>query len=126
MMKQPLILNATNSTPQIRLDSNNGLLQFKGRSTPEHPAEYYATVNDWIEKYLHQPNKSTTIELYFEYFNTSSSKCLLELLRKLAVLAQAGKDIRFVWFHEVGDDDMRETGKDFQEILKVSFDIIAI
>ena len=123
---EPFILNATNSTPQIRLDGQQGILQFRGRSTPEHPAEYYAKVNEWVDNYLREPVDTTTVELYFEYFNTSSSKCLLELLRKLTGLSQFGKNIRFVWFYEVGDDDMQEAGKDFQEILKISFDITPI
>jgi hypothetical protein len=125
-MIQLLILNATHNTPQVKLDGKAGLLQFKGRSTPEHPAEYYTTVNQWVDNYLQQPEDTTTVELHFEYFNTTSSKCLLELLRKLAVLMKLGKNIQLRWFYEAGDDDMQEAGKDFQDILKVPFDIIAI
>jgi len=47
----------------------------------------------------------------FEYFNTSSSKCLYDILKQIAGLKVAGSEVEINWFYEDYDDDMRETGK---------------
>lgn len=119
-----LVIQATKNTPHIHLDPASGVLELRGRSTPEHPTEYYSQINRWIDNYLQQPNNKTVVRLFFEYFNTSSSKCLLELMKRLSVLQQAGKDVSFQWIHETEDDDMREAGADFRDLIKAPFEII--
>jgi hypothetical protein len=120
-----LVLPATKNTPHVCLDASSGVFELRGRSTPENPSEYYAQINRWVDTYLQQPSDSTIVRLFFEYFNTSSSKCLLELMKRLTALQQGGKKISFQWIYEHEDDDMREAGADFKDILKAPFEIIA-
>jgi len=120
----PLVLPATKNTPHVYLDALSGVFEIRGRSTPENPSEYYAQINRWMDGYLQQPNDNTVVRLFFEYFNTSSSKCILELMKRLTALQQGGKKISFEWIHEQEDDDMRDAGADFKDILKAPFEII--
>jgi hypothetical protein len=120
-----LVLPATQNTPHVHFDPASGLFELRGRSTPEHPSEYYSQLNRWVDSYLQRPNDKTVVRLFFEYFNTSSSKCLLELMKRLATLQQGGRKISFEWLHELEDDDMKEAGADFRDLLKAPFEIIA-
>lgn len=117
----PLIIPATNTTPYVNFDASSGDFKISGRSTPEHPSEYYAQVNTWVDKYVHAPGGETHISIYFEYFNTSSSKCILEILKKLSSLRASGSHVAIEWFYEKEDEDMKDAGLDFSEILKVPF-----
>lgn len=70
--------------------------------------------------------KSLTANFAFEYFNTSSSKCLFDILKRLAQFEQSGMSICVNWFYEEDDEDMRETGEDYEDVLGLSFNYIEI
>lgn len=122
---EPLILTATATTPSVNFDSQTGSLEIHGRSTPENPIAYYTRMIQWVEKYAENPSQETMVRVYFEYFNTSSSKCLLELMKKIKNIQTEGNKVRWIWMYEEGDDDMKEAGSDFSDLLKVPFSLIA-
>jgi len=78
----------------------------------------------WVDQYTQHPKEETEVRTYFEYFNTSSSKCLLELMKKIKTLRNAGHAVNWVWMYEPEDEDMREAGSDFSDLLKVPFSIV--
>ncbi len=47
---------ATNSTPSIVFDAQNGILEIKGRSYPENAAKFYAPILNWVSSYLQSPS----------------------------------------------------------------------
>ena len=82
---------ATEITPFIILDKENGVFQIAGKCLPEDVKSFFNPVIEWFEDYLQNPNDETVIELDFEYFNTASSKmiliiCLLFFLITLFIL----------------------------------------
>jgi hypothetical protein len=121
-----LIIDSSVKTPQIDFNAEKGVLLFKGRSIPENSINFFKPLNDWINLYCEQPNNATTIEIKLEYFNTSSSKCLLDILRRFERVAQTGKDVVVKWFFETEDDDMEEAGEDYKAIIKLPFELIEV
>ncbi|MFK7952088.1 MAG: DUF1987 domain-containing protein, partial [Ekhidna sp.] len=69
-------------------------------------------------------NNTLTANFAFEYFNTSSSKCLFDLLKRLARYKTQGADVIINWFYEEEDEDMKEAGEDYEDILGVGFNYI--
>jgi hypothetical protein len=120
-------LDAKNHTPYIKLDHTTGIMELKGRSTPENSVEFYDPVNKWLIQFI---NEAVTIpvivKLKFEYFNTSSSKCILDVLKKFAELKKTGADVKVEWYYEQDDDDMKEAAEDYSDIVKIPFEIIEI
>jgi hypothetical protein len=123
---QSLYLDKTNRTPQIILDPKQELFEIKGRSIPENSVAFYEPVISWIEEYRKEPNQNTRLVVRLEYFNTASSKCLIELLRKLETIHLGGHAVEMEWYYEKQDEDMRESGEDFKEILKIPIQMIAL
>jgi hypothetical protein len=122
---QRLTIKGTSNTPYIELDPN-GTLSIRGRSTPENPLDYYAPVTSWVGNYIVHPKEDTTVRLFFIYINTSSLKCLIEILKKLLHVTKSGNKLTIEWLYEEGDDDMRELGAEFEELLQISFSIIPV
>ena len=58
-----------------------------------------------------------------EYFNTSSSKCILDVLRKLEKIHKNGKSVVVKWFYEEDDEDMMEAGENYQRIVSVPIEL---
>ena len=113
-------------TPQILLEPS-GNFEIRGKSIPENSVEFYKPVFDWLDKYSEKPNSNTKVLVELEYFNTSSSKCILDIFRKLETLHKSGKSsVAISWMYDEDDEDMMETGEDYQTIVKVPFTISKI
>jgi hypothetical protein len=113
-----LNLEGAEDTPRIILDKKNGIFEISGRSLPEDSAEFYKPVLEWIEAYQAAPNLATEFVFKLEYFNTASSKLILDVLSALEDI----KGMKIVWcFHE-DDEDMEEAGEEFSELVEIPFE----
>lgn len=115
---QILNLEGTEDTPKIILDKNNGIFEISGRSLPEDSAEFYQPVIDWLEDYKESPNAKTEFVYKLEYFNTASSKLILDLLSQLEDL----ENVTVLWYYHEDDEDMQEAGEEFSELVEVPFE----
>ncbi|MFN0031795.1 MAG: DUF1987 domain-containing protein [Flavobacteriales bacterium] len=115
-------LASTTKTPGINF-SPSGKIDLKGRSIPENSLEFYKPLIDWIEQYTKSPAAETNVHVQLEYFNTSSSKCLLDLFKRLEGLS--GK-VTIHWYYEQDDEDMLEAGEDYEAIISVPFKMIEV
>lgn len=111
-------LEGTEDTPKIILDRNNGIFEISGRSLPEDTAEFYKPIVEWLEQYAKKPNAETVFTFKLEYFNTASSKLILDILSKLEAIP--GTTISW-YFHE-DDEDMEEAGTEFSELVEIPFE----
>jgi hypothetical protein len=118
---EPLIISEGESTPKIILDKEKNKFEISGISLPEDVFEFYAPVFKWIEEYVKKPNQKTELIIKFNYFNTSSSKIILEILNKLDELKKKGFDVTISWYYLEMDEDMLSTGKEFESMLTIPF-----
>ena len=81
---------------------------------------------DWIDQYARAPRPSTQLRVQLEYFNTSSSKCILDLFKKLEAVRNTGNEVVVLWHYEADDEDMLEAGEDYQAIINLPFKMIQI
>ncbi len=119
-------LDSTPKTPSIKFNQEEGVLEIKGRSIPENSIEFYKPLVDWLEDYAKSPLKKTQVNVQLEYFNTSSSKCILDVFKKLEAIHKAKNDIVINWFYEEDDEDMLEAGEDYESIIRVPFKMIEV
>ncbi len=116
-----LSLEGTEDTPGIHLDKAAGKLEISGRSLPEDATEFYKPVLDWLEEYARDPNTSTTFVFKLEYFNTASSKLILDVLYALEDI----NNVKVQWHFLEDDEDMEEAGQEFSELVEIPFEFIA-
>jgi hypothetical protein len=121
-----LSVPATKFTPEIFLSEKKNLLQFTGESYPENTAEFYRPVFKWINEYLKiLTSQPVTVNIEISYFNSSSSKVLMDIFDNFEEVAEQGKNITINWFYRGGDDATYEYGEEFKEDLaSVSFNLI--
>ncbi len=119
-------IEGTPKTPTVTMNPETGVVEIKGRSIPENSIEFYKPVVDWLEEYASTPQSKTVVNVQLEYFNTSSSKCILDVFKKLEVLKKDQNDVVINWYYEEDDEDMLEAGEDYESIIKVPFKMIQI
>ena len=73
---------------------------------------------DWIEEYAGGPNPSTEFVFKLEYFNTASSKLILDVLSALEDI----DGTTIMWYFHEDDEDMEEAGEEFSELVEIPFE----
>lgn len=122
-----LNIEGSPKTPTIKFDPSSGFLEVKGRSIPENSIEFYKPLVDSLEKYSTGPQKETKVNIQLEYFNTSSSKCILDVFKKLEAIHKSGNSsVTINWHYEEDDEDMLEAGEDYQAIINVPFKMVEV
>ncbi|HCC70495.1 MAG TPA: nuclear pore complex subunit [Bacteroidales bacterium] len=123
---ESIIIEGTPKTPTVHFDSVQGVFKLEGRSIPENSVEFYKPLVDWLDLYKENPLPKTNVEVKLEYFNTSSSKCILDVFKKLELIHKAKNDVEIKWYYEEDDEDMLEAGEDYESIIRVPFEMVEI
>ena len=118
-------IKGTDDTPNVILDAESNIIEFSGRSLPEDVVTFYAPVIQWIEEYAKTPNPKTSVIFRLEYFNTASSKILLDILLKFEDIMNEGHEIVVQWYYQEDDEDMQEAGEEYSEIVDIPFEMFS-
>ena len=121
-----LKLEGSPKTPTIEFTSGNGYLLIKGRSIPENSIEFYKPLIEALESYNGNSQSNTKVDIQLEYFNTSSSKCILDVFKKLESINSGNSEVVINWYYEEDDEDMLEAGEDYQAIINIPFKMIEV
>lgn len=122
---EKLEIKGTAKTPTILLDAGTGDLLLEGRSNPENAAEFFEPVIHWLDHYVGQPAARTHLKLNLELFNTSSSKYILEVIRKIRYLADKNHSFNVTWMYEDDDLEMLDTAEAFEMMTGLKFEKIS-
>lgn len=119
-------VKATSSTPSIYFDPKTGLLEIKGRSIPENSVSFYQPLHDILDEFSKHPVKDLLVKIQLEYYNSSSSACILSLLKKLEAFKHQVNTVAIEWFYEEEDEDTLAAGSHLQSIIHLPFNMVKI
>lgn len=122
---EKLIVEPTKYTPRILFDPETHILEINGDSYPENISGFYDSVFEWLERYFREIRREpVTINVSMTYFNSSSSKMLLNFFDMLEDAAQNGADITINWYYDEENETILEYGEEFQEdIVSLTFNL---
>tara|TARA_B110000879_G_C11137718_1_gene498855 strand:- start:1147 stop:1518 length:372 start_codon:yes stop_codon:yes gene_type:complete len=115
-------LPGTSKTPTVQFNLEPLNMSISGRSIPENSIEFYQPLLDWVQANLQTDGTSLEISIRLEYFNTSSSKCIMDLLKRVE---KSPCEATVLWYYEDEDEDMLEAGEDYDAIIEIPFKLIA-
>lgn len=115
----------TEDTPRIILDSLKPLFEFSGRSLPEDVVSFYKPVLNWLNEFEKNPVVNAEFEFKLEYFNTASSKLLLDILLKINDIFLDGTPMKIKWYYKELDLDLKEAGEEYSELVELPFELIS-
>ena len=120
-----LRLEATDKTPEVRFDPEKGQLEIIGCSIHENADKFYSPLWDRIDAYSGAPAQRTLVRISLNYFNSSSAKYLLDILKRLDDLHASGTSkVSVEWTYEEGDLDMQEAGNDYKDLLEMPMKVV--
>lgn len=121
----PLIIESSEVTPEIILDKDSNVFIFRGKSLPENPLAFYKPVLQWIDEYAMQTNPETQVNFMMIYFNTSSSKIFLDIMKKFEIINRSGSRCVINWYYKEDDEEILEAGEIYSERVNLPFNILS-
>ena len=116
-----LIIEETNYTLKVSLDAESGVLDFSGASYPENAMEFFEPIINWLKEYLSDTETKVFLNLKLNYLNTSSTKCILDIIELLEQYYNNGRAAEVNWFYAKDDEDILETGEELAEDFNLPF-----
>lgn len=99
--------------PSVDFIAQTGLCEVSGESFLEETSKFYNPLMDWIKDYIYQKKKPITFNFKLSYFNTSTSKWILNILNVLKKYEENGGDVVVNWYIHEDDTDMRDDIEDY-------------
>ena len=109
--------------PIVNFNAETGVCVVEGESYLEETDDFYAPLVKWLKTYIEDINKPIIFNVKLTYYNTSSSKKILEILKVLKQYIQQGGDVTINWFYEENDTDIIEDAEDFMLITGLKFNL---
>lgn len=120
-------IEATKSTPKVLLDPVSHSHVISGESYPENCSIFYGPILEWCKDYLPLTH-GRTVKFCMDilYFNSSSSKSLMELFDLLDEAADDGTKVVVDWRYHEENEVALECGEDFMDDLNsVTFNLVS-
>jgi hypothetical protein len=130
---EKLDIEATDNSPKVILDPFSLRFEISGESRPENAGKFYEKITQWLEQFqtMHfwQQNKDTnppmlTFTFKLEYFNSTSAKYLLDVLKFISLCREDGCKVTINWYYDSRDEDMKESGEEFSQLVEIPFEYI--
>lgn len=121
----PLRIVGTDDTPSVNFAPDEGIFEIAGRSLPEDVVNFYEPVINWLAEYFKDPNVNTEFIFNLNYFNTATSKILLDILVMLDKMNDSGHNVHVTWMYAQDDEDIQDAGEEFRDKIDLPFNIVA-
>lgn len=111
-------IEGTKTTPEVKLDPENMHFEIAGESYPEDSVAFYKPVIDWLTEFISQ-KPEFTFSFKMNYFNTSSSKAVMDIIDVLEDYHNDGGKVSLEWHYQEDDEDIKDSGEEFIEDLNI-------
>lgn len=124
--KEIIRISPTRDTPEVEFNYPQGVLRFRGRCYPSDVKKFFEPLMEWLEQYMNEPiAPKTTVDIDFEYFNTTSGKFILNIFEKLKALHQKGHEVSVRW-HEWESDEQKDDDYSFLDEFEGEYPFVEI
>jgi hypothetical protein len=120
-----LTINAEKDTLKVTCHYETGIIKLEGVSYPADAAEFFNPIFEWLETYIEQVGGTIVMNLFINYLNTSSTKCLFDIVDRMEEYYNDNNKAQVNWYYEKNDEDIKEIGLEFQEDMQIPFEVLS-
>lgn len=113
-------------TPSVNFNVEKGICELEGESYLEETVKFYDPLIKWIKDFGIIEKRPLEFNFKLIYFNTSSSRCILSILKELKSYKNRGGEVTINWYHDPEDEDMIEEVEDFMEDANIEIELIEL
>lgn len=130
------IIEKTERTPLVIIDTENGAFKMQYDSRPEDVRRFYKPILDKLKEALEEIKKGDNISFFdnkpfdftfkLGYFNSSSAKFILDILNIIKQFKDSNINLQVNWHYYEDEEDMMEAGEDFSDFCEIEFNYISM
>ena len=98
--------------PTVNFVEQSGVCEISGESFMEETGAFYQPLVEWVREYA-KSHDSIVFVFSLTYYNTSTSKWLLALLKELREMEKSGGNVSVTWYYTPDDTDMNDDIMDY-------------
>jgi hypothetical protein len=122
-----LYIARTSKTPEMIFNTNGKLLIW-GRALDVYDGsskiDYYEPLIRSLDDYCSNPSGCLDISIGIEFMIKYARRRLQEILQKAVSISKLNCQVTINWYYEKDDDDSRETGEWFSQMLGWQFNLL--
>src|SRR5687767_13549529 len=107
-----LIIQGTPNTPEINFNLGTGEFWIDGHSYFNNSGEFFLGIIDWVNEQTFKAGKTIKLHISLEYFDSSSKKGVVELIKAL-IHGCKNSSLEVFWHYNHSDLDSKSTGEEF-------------
>ena len=112
-------------TPKVEFDPASNHFEISGESRPENANHFYSPIIEWLEGYKGEASgKTINFEFRFDYFNSTSAKFIMDIIKELDSINANGNEISIKWHYFEMDEDMKESGEEFSKLVTIPLELV--
>jgi hypothetical protein len=100
--------------PGVNFDASSGVCELRGESYMEEAYKFYTPLLSWLKEFTISESKPLTMNVKLTYFNTNSSRLLLDIFDILKRSEDSGNKVKINWYYETDDPDIMDEVEDFE------------
>lgn len=117
-----ITIEPTSATPLFSYNPATTTLCIIGESYPENSFDFYAPVLSWLKASLNEL-PGLTLDIAITYMNSSSTKCVFDLLDVMEDAFGRGVKTAIIWRYDLENPRSYEMAEDFREEVTFPFTI---
>jgi len=118
---ETLVIGGEHSDNLVVLNEERGIFEFTGRFLPSKPKEFFEPIILWLEEYIKEPHRKSVLIFKLDYFNTSSSKKMLDIMLMFYNIQEKGFEVEVEWYYHKDDVDIKDAGHGYADLVEIPF-----
>ena len=111
--------------PRVDFNYESGICEIAGESYMEETYKFYEPLITWLQKYTAE-KKPLMFNVRLTYFNTSSSRFILEIFLVLKKYIDQGGDVMVNWYYKQNDPEILGEINDFKEEAGIEINTVVV
>ncbi len=104
--------------PTVNLDADTGILEISGESYLEETVKFYKQILIWIENYIQEIDKPITFNFRLDYYNTTTSRSILDILDLLKLYQDKEGRVDVNWYCK--EEELEYLQEDIEDLAEDS------
>lgn len=113
--------------PNVDFNAETGVCTLSGKSYLEDTTQFYLPLLEWLDQYCKEVNKPIEFNVKLSYYNTSSSRSVLDIFDLLKLYEERDGQVTVNWFcRDIDMEVIQEEVDDYMEESDLQINIIPL
>ncbi|MBN2348367.1 MAG: SiaC family regulatory phosphoprotein [Bacteroidales bacterium] len=122
---QNFCIEGSKNSPEVSINSLEGIIEIKGVSTFQDPIDFYLDLAKWIYAFNIKKINTRTVNIKLDKVNNGSARWMFLIIKQLEKIDQQTNSIRINWYYSKNNSQIFSIGQKYCSTVNLPFTLIA-